>query len=291
MFLMLLQAEGKIPARVSIHGNTGGENDRICSNGKRMTNQQFFDDYVKPFADKHGIEAIMVEALDENGNKLPTIDEVLERSARIARETNADFDKMISGMWIPVFTNDKTKGRLRQACTDNKKIRAIHQEARRRGITQLRSAIGFHAGEAHRISARYLKDEDGWSIFKPQVVRKKVARDVKWLEHYYPCVDLKLNRDDIRAALLKANLPYLVTTECDHCPHQDYQRWIMHTPEVIERAAKIEEAWQGKLFFSSLRIPIKDAIKKMKERQDNLEAGKQRELPTFGCKDGAYCGI
>ena len=296
MYLFYLACQRRIPATLSITGDTGGENDRVCSNGKRMTARQFFDDYVRPMGEKHGIETLFVRSLDENSKPIITIDEMLERSAEIAKATNANFDAMIRGLCVPVFTNDKSRGRLRQSCTEKKKIRAIHQEARRRGVKTLVSAIGFHSGESHRIKARYLWDEGGFSIYKPQIKKKAkppltghILKDIKWLEHYYPCVDLRLDRNAIRLELHKHNIPYLVTTECDRCPHQDLARWKMHTPESIERTAAIESCWKGKLFFNALRIPIKDAIKEM-ERLELLK-DKREDVADFGCEDGAYCGL
>lgn len=289
MRLLQLACLKIIPATVSITADTGSELDRVCSNGKRMTNRQFFDDYVKPLAESHGIEALFVRARIKDGTEKMPVSEVIKASSLMG-EQGKDFDTMIKGLSVPVFTNDRTKGRLRQACTDKWKIRAMHQEAKRRGIKLLRSAIGFHAGESHRIKARFIGDDGQWSIFKPQVVRNDgKLHDVKWLEHYYPCVDMKQNRADIRIELLKAGIPHLVTTECDFCPHQDYSRWMMHTPEVIEEACRIEAGWQGKLFFTSKRIPLKQALQEMKEEQTRKEL--QLGLPDFGCESGAYCGI
>ena len=114
--------------------------------------------------------------------------------------------------------------------------------------------------------------------------RDGVRKPIVWLEHYYPCIDLKLNREAIRKELEKVGLPYLVTTECDWCPHQDYARWAMHTPEVIDEAAKVEAAWGGKLFFTAQRIPLKEALAQMKIAKGGAPA-------DFGCDSGGLCGI
>lgn len=284
MFLLHLAAEREIPATVSITADTGSEKDRVCSNGQRMTAREFYDGFVVPYAESHGIEPIFARSVDANKQPLPDIIDLLRSS-----KSSEVFEEMISSISVPLFTNDRTRGRLLQSCTDKWKIRAINQEARRRGITLLRNAIGYHAGECHRLKANYLKDDGGFSIYKPFSKRGEKLAPVKWLEHYYPCIDLGLDRSAIRARLQKVGLPYLITTECDCCPHQDYDRWIMHTPEVLADIASIESRWSGKLFFTSKRIPLLEAIEEM--RQERLHKESQGELPGFGCENGAYCGI
>jgi hypothetical protein len=285
IFMLHLAALGELPSRVSITADTGSELDRVCSNGERMTAPAFFERFVKPYALDHGIEALLVRAQDENQQDLPAVITKL----RSAGTGGNDFESIIKGISVPLFTNDKSRGRLRQSCTDKWKIRAINQEAKRRGVTPLRIAIGYHAGECHRLKARFIKTEDGFSIYKPQVTRDGAVKDVQWLEHYYPLIDLGLDREAIRARLVKAGLPYLITTECDCCPHQDYARWIMHTPEVIDELAAMESRWHGKLFLTDQRIPLKQALEVMRLKQIQKEA--QGELPAFGCENGAYCGI
>lgn len=250
MFLLLLASEREIPATLSITADTGSEKDRVCSTGERMSAPEFFRRYVQPFAERTGIEAVMVRAQNKFKKELEPVEDVLRASAkRACAKGEFHFDHVVKGLSVPLFTNDKSRGRLRQSCTSKWKIAAINQEAKRRGITLLRNAVGFHAGECHRIKARYLKDDGGFSIYKPQKVTGGISKDVNWLEQYYPCIDLGLDREMIRARLQKRGLPYLVTTECDMCPHQDYARWIMHTPAVLDDAARIEAAWGGKLFL------------------------------------------
>lgn len=284
MFLLMLAAQKEIPASLSITGDTGGEFDRLCSNGERMTARQFFERFVLPYASAHGIEAIMVRTLDENGQELPGLADVLAQAAE-----GQDFDDMAKGLLIPLFTKDRTRGRLAQSCTEKMKIRAIYQEAKRRGITQLRQAIGFHAMEVHRIKARYLREDAGFSIYKPQLRRGGIMRDIKWLEHYYPAVDMGLGRDQIRAILHKRGVVYLETTECDFCPHQDWSRWNRHLPEAIEDIARLEACFGGKLFFTPKRIPLKEALAEM--RQEEIEKARQGQFADFPCESGAYCGL
>lgn len=292
MLLLHLAATKQIPATLSLTSDTGSELDRVCSDGTRMTSRQFFDLHVSPYAETHGIEAVFVRSRYENNEELPPIDDVLRNSSSIGK-AGGSFDQMVKGLHVPLFTNDRSKGRLLQSCTDKWKIRAIHQEARRRGVTLLRSAIGFHFGEVDRVKSTFLRNEAGWDIWKPSIRRKNrktgvvVSKEVRWLEHYHPLIDLKLNREDIRAKLKEIGLPYLVTTECDRCPHQDYKRWMMHTPESLDETAAIEAGWGGKLFFTSKRIPLKQALEQMRVEQ----MARQAQPSLFPCESAAYCGV
>lgn len=280
MYLLYLAAKGVIPATLSITANTGSENDRTTSTGERISAPDFFARYVRPYAERHGIEAIMIRAQDKTGVPLPPLIDVL-------RGANDDLRKSVS---VPLFTNDRTAGRLRQSCTDKWKIRAIHQEARRRGITLLQSAIGFHAGESHRLKAEWLRSEAGFDYYKPYQKRKGKLVKVQWLEHYYPLIDMQMNRQQVREELEKEGIPYLTTTECDMCPHQDYSRWAAHRPEVIQEIAEIEAQWGGKLFLTDRRKPLLEALQEMKRETE--EGERQGQLfVDFGCEDGAYCGI
>lgn len=286
MYLLHLAAQRIIPATLSITADTGSENDRVCSTGERMTAPEFFQRYVQPYGERYGIETVMVRSVDKDKKPLPPLIDVLRQSQ------GDDFQSLTKGISVPLFTNDRSAGRLKQSCTDKWKVRAIHQEARRRGVKLLHSAIGFHAGEAHRLKGNFTEESGGFSYYQPLVKRKKQLTPIKWLRHYYPLIDLKLNREQIRQELERVNLPYLVTTECDMCPHQDYARWKMHTPEVINEIAKIEAKWDGKLFFTDRRIPLKEALREMAALDEIRQLqGSLFDLPDFGCESGAYCGI
>lgn len=282
MYMLYLAAQRIIPATLAITADTGSENDRVTNTGERITAPAFFQRYVRPYAEAFGIEAVMVRAQDKMGQSLPAlIDRVKSASGRESK----DFSSLTSNLGVPLFTNDRTSGRLKQSCTDKWKLRAIRQEARRRGVTHLESAIGFHAGEAHRIKAEWQCTQGGWNYYRGYTKRKSKLVPVKWMTQYYPLIDLRLNREQVREALEKEGIPYLVTTECDMCPHQDYQRWQMHTPAVLREIAEIEAGFDGKLFFTDRRVPLLNALEQMRAEKNN-----QHSL-DFGCDSGGYCGI
>ena len=69
------------------------------------------------------------------------------------------------------------------------------------------------------------------------------------------------------------------------CPHQDYQRWKMHTPEVLREIAEIEAGFNGQFYFTDRRVPLLYALERMRADNDTQPA------LDFGCDSGGYCGI
>lgn len=286
VWLLILAIRKEIPATVSISADTGWENDRIWNTGRRSTNEQYFNEVIVPLCKGSHVTPRFVRTVDENKLELDSLREIVLRDALKGRPSH-----------IPLFGSNG--GRLGQSCTDKMKIRAIRQEARRMGAKTNCNAQGIHFYEAdRRIKGRFLRMEGEWSIYQTQVTenvrdkatgeRRKVTKDIKWQTHYYPGVDRKMSRADIYRAVEKEGIPYLVSSECDLCPHQDLARWERKSPEVIEDGARIEALFKGKFFFTPLRIPLKEAIAEMK-RKRATNPGKDSDL-DFGCGN-AICGV
>jgi hypothetical protein len=121
------------------------------------------------------------------------------------------------------------------------------------------------------------------------VKRKGVEVEIKWLSHYYPLVDLQLRREKISETLVKLGIPYLQSSECDFCPHKDPARWLRSSPETLERLAKMESRYGGQFFFTEYRIPLLDAIVRMRKSvQENPSL--LNDEAEFGCGN-AVCGV
>lgn len=282
MFLMTLAADGKIPARVSITADTGAELDCVWNNGRRSSAEEYFVEVVAPFAKENGIDARFVRSVDKFKKPLPPL---LEHLKEVIAQGKLKSAKM------PLFGSEG--GRLLQVCTDKWKIRAIRQEARRMGATRLVTAQGIHFAEAGRrvkgIKLPYKwGDNDEWTIYQDtkfvKVDDEKVEVAEKWCRHYYPMVDLEYGRTTAQVELKRRGIPYLVTSQCDACPHNDLDRWLRHAPEVLVEIAEVETSMGGKFFFTDERVPLMQAleIKKAKPRS-TLE-------PSFGC-EGGICGV
>lgn len=288
MWLFLMGCRRQIPATVSFTSDTGWENDRTWSNWRKSSLKEYFDEVIIPLSTKYDFPAKFIRSVDENKNPLPDLLTQVERAAA---------DGSARGIHIPMFGSKG--GRLRQSCTDKWKIRAINQEGRRMGAKTMCSAQGIHIGEAaRRVKGRFLRMEGQWSIYQtttmenrkqPDGTKIKVERVVKWLTHYYPLVDLGINRNECQRLIVNEKIPYLLSSECDGCPHKDLTRWERTDPEVLARLAATEARLNGQYFFTDRRIPLLDAIKLMQEQRAK-DPERFKVEADFGCQN-AICGV
>lgn len=281
MYLLYLASQGVIPARVSITADTGAERDRLWSIGERSSAEDYFNKVVKPLAEGWGIEARFVRARRKDGVSLPTLWQHTKEMIAQGK---------LSAIRMPLFGS--RGGRLRQVCTSRWKVAAIRQEARRLGAKNVRSAQGIHMGEAaRRVKGANPRFENGFWTYNDidGTTRDGRPRVVKWASHYYPLVDQVIHRRTVETELCRLNIPYLVTSECDCCPHKDAARWLRTSPEMIEEIASWEAKMNGQFFFTAQRIPLQQAVKQMqamRAAQGNIFD----DTVEFGCGNGV-CGV
>lgn len=248
---LVLRKRKLLRADVSMTADTGSENDCLWSTGERTDAREFYEKVIVPYCREIGIDAVFVRTNDKDGNPLPPLHE-----AMILGDTPK---------FVPVFGS--RMGRMRQECTDKWKIRAMSQEARRRGATTLRSAIGLNYGEMDRVSGRVVGKSklDGYTTFQCGTTNKAgVFEAVKWQTKYYPFIDRKMNREDCQKLCDEEGLPYIVSSQCDMCPHKNGDRWQRSTPATVEWAAGLEARFGGNFFLTDQRIPLQLAIPNMK---------------------------
>ena len=248
LYLIIMAGEGRFLADVVITADTGWENDMLWTTGKRTTAKEYFERITKPLAEKYGIEAVFVRTVDKTGEKYPPIPDMQNRSS-------PDGSKHKTLIDIPLFGS--RGGRLMQACTSKWKIAAIRQELRRRGAKTATTYLGLTVDEVHRM--------------KPS--------DVKWCGIKWPLIEARLYRASIMANLEQRNIPYLVSTECDGCPHKNAARWKRTDPKMIDELAEFEKQFNGEFFLTDQRIPLKNALAKMNNGQMSL----------FDSCDSGYC--
>lgn len=226
MYMMVLAHQKKIPATLSITADTGWENDCLLSNGQRVTAQEFYNDIIRQIGIEFGIKTAFVRSQDKDGKPLPALGEQMRKG-------------IIPG--VPTFGSNG--GRLTQGCTGKYKIRAIRQELRRRGATTARCALGLTMDEVHRM---------------------KQNVDVAWHKVYWPLINERLYRVTIEDRLNDLGIPFMVTSQCDGCPHQDYARWSRLKGETISDIIEIEAGLNGTQFLTDRRKPLSEALEDMK---------------------------
>jgi hypothetical protein len=236
LFLIVLAGEGYFQADIVIVADTGWETDMLWSTGNRTDSQTFFNQITKPLAESYGISAVFVRSKKRDGTSYPPIP-----------------DMQYPGLEdLPLFGSKG--GRLLQTCTSKWKIQAIRQELRRQGAITATTYLGLTVDELHRI-----KDND-----------------VKWETLSWPLIGYpnriswegKLSRNHVSEQLCKRNIPFLLTSQCDGCPHKDYYRWSNNTTEKIKELAEFEYRWEGEQFLTNLRKPLLIALEEMKLKKN-----------------------
>lgn len=296
--LLLMAIRGELDATVSITADTGWELDKLWNTGRRSTAREYYDEVIVPLCKGSRVTPYFVRAQNKNGDDLAPLEEWLKRAAN---------DGAVSG--IPLYGS--RGGQEIQTCTDKMKIRACRQMARRLGAKTNHNYQGIHFHEAdRRTKGIFLRMDGKWAVYQTTILENKkdaagnkvidaatgkpvkVHKIIKWQTHGYPLVDLRMSRADVYAAVEREGIPYLISSECDGCPHKDLDRWERTTPETIDRLAGIEATFNGQKFLTDLRIPLKDAIAAMREkRAAQIAAGTYRPRDTdFGCKNDT-CGL
>jgi hypothetical protein len=284
MALFLMACYLEIPATASITADTGWEKDRTWSNGRKSSLREYFDEVVAPLGAEYGVKTLFVRAADKHGKPLMGLIEHTRWCATTGKFNN---------LKIPMFGSKG--GRMGQSCTEKWKIRAINQTLRKLGAKTACTAQGIHIHEAaRRVKGTYLRKEGEWSIYQTTQrktvkladgTKGKVEVPIKWLTHYYPHVDLGCSRSVCQLKVQSAGIPYLISSECDGCPHKDYPRWERTSQEVIEELAEVEKLFNGLWFFTPERIPLIQAIEVMRGKYE----ANQPE-PDFGCEQ-PVCGV
>lgn len=246
LYLIVMAGERKIRADVVITADTGWELDCLWNTGERSTAKEFWERVTKPLANSYGIDAVFVRAQDREGNELPAI-----QDAQFLADGKVKID-------IPMFGS--RGGKLSQSCTEKWKKAAIRQELRRRKAKTATSALGLTMDEVHRMR----------------------AGDVQWERLYWPLIDARLYRASTVERLADMGIPYLVSTQCDGCPHKDLPRWQSTSPDVIRDLTEWERQFGGEFYITRNLKPLDVAL---------VEMQKQESLSMFEPCDSGYCFV
>lgn len=247
IFLIVAAGEGLFPADVVITADTGWENDMLWDNGRRTDARTFFEEVTKPLAEEYGMQAFFVRTKDEHGKPYPNLQDVQWPGTED----------------IPMFGS--RGGKLQQSCTSKWKKQGIRQKLRELGAQTATTHLGITIDEVDRI--------------KPNT-------DVKWETLAWPLVindkGIKYYRATINEELERRGIPYLVTSECDGCPHKDIHRWNRLSPDTLAELSEFEKRFKGEFFLTRQCIPLIDSIEAMNN-------GMPENNIFDGCGDGGYC--
>ena len=244
LYMLVMAGEGVFPADVVITADTGWENDMLWSTGERTTAKEYFERVTRPMAEKYGMDAMFIRTRNREGNDIPAIQD----KQYLAEDGTVVVD-------IPLFGS--RGGRLMQACTEKWKQRGIRQELRRRGAKTATTNLGLTMDETHRMK----------------------RNTMQWERLAWPLIEHRLYRATIFKRLEEAGIPYLLSTECDGCPHKNAVRWKRTSSKTIEELAEFEQRFNGEYFLTDQRIPLREALKNMDDGQ----------ISMFDACDSGYC--
>jgi 3'-phosphoadenosine 5'-phosphosulfate sulfotransferase (PAPS reductase)/FAD synthetase len=141
----------------------------------------------------------------------------------------------------PLYTapeNGGREGMLTRDCTVDFKVaviqRAIRGEMRRTGDKQVVQWIGISLDE---------------------VIRMKLSR-VKYSEHRWPLIEMRMNRNDCLRWMEKKGYPTPPRSACVYCPHKDTNEWRRLRDED-------EVGWQRAVEFDA---KIRNGIHKVRQK-------------------------
>lgn len=182
-------------------------------------------------------------------------------------------DAMSGSMFasIPFYLQHKdgTRGILRRQCTNEYKLKPLNKEIRRRGATAKNPTevwIGISLDEVHRM---------------------KPAR-VKFTEHIWPLIDMRMDRHACRAWLEDHWSWPVPKSACIGCPFRRNPAWRALAPEEFEDAATFEERMQELLTAKLSEVPyLHDSLVPL--RDVYLEGDDQPDL--FGNECEGMCGV
>lgn len=240
----------RLKSRLSITADMQeAEDDRLWSTGRRSGTKEYFDEIVKPYGKQHGVEAVLIRKRNKQGEEIPSLLSQVEK-----------------GVMEGIPTYGSRGGQNIRSCTEKYKISAVRQELRRRGALTADSALSLTYDELDRV--------------KPS--------KVKWNPIWYPLIELKLTRHDVKAILDQRQFPYLASTECFFCPLQNYWRWGKLTEATIARAEAIENGFDGQ-YLTDERVPLRQALE-IKKLKYERKVGDSSQLELFTCDTAGYCG-
>lgn len=235
--LLVLAAQGRIDFPLFLMANVGDDSEHPAT-------LAYVRDVATPYARAQGIELVVVQKRDRDGNPVTLYD-------RLTRPGS-----MSTG--IP-HRSRKDGPPLSRSCTVSFKAEVIVKELKRRGATRDNPAtvgLGISLDEIHRVNTR---------------------REVDHERIVYPLVGigeetgLKLTRDDCQRVIREAGIPVPPKSSCYFCPFHRDTAWAdlaRETPDLFEKAAQLEEHLDrrqranGKhpVYLTRHGIPLRDAI-------------------------------
>lgn len=177
--------------------------------------------------------AVIVDTERENSSTWNYYGEILQPElARVGldlkRVKKSDFATVDlyrnDDLLIPAFTTETgTIGKLPTFCSNEWKQRVVRRYLRSIGVTDCDLWLGISINEADR-----MKDSG-----------------LKWLQHVYPLIDLKMTVDDCLRVIAEVGWPEPYWSSCWMCPNKGKQEWLALSDDDFRKAQNFEREIQA----------------------------------------------
>jgi len=160
---------------------------------------------------------------------------------------------------IPLFTEtdgDKPKGQLRRQCTNEFKIKPITRK--------IRELVGLKKGQRGGNETRVIQ----WIGISLDEIQRMRDSHLKWAEHRWPLVDLRMKRHDCLRWMEKNGYPKPPRSACTYCPYHSNHEWKrmkdndpQSWTEAVEMDKLIRHGVKGtkeKLFLHPTLVPLEE---------------------------------
>ena len=158
---------------------------------------------------------------------------------------------------LPFFTEtvgDKPKGIMRRQCTNEFKIKPITRK--------LRELIGLKPRQRGGKETRVIQ----WIGISLDEIQRMRDSHLKWVEHRWPLVDLRMKRHDCLRWMEKNGYPKPPRSACTYCPYHSDHEWRRmknNDPQSWTEAVKMDKLIRNgvrgtkeKLFLHASLVPL-----------------------------------
>jgi hypothetical protein len=226
MAVMILQSQGKLnqPYDEYVWANVGDDSENPAT-------IKYYHDVVIPFAAKHNIKLVERQKL-----RFGQPDTVYEATVR---------DN--SSIPIPIVFPDSGFGN--RTCTEDFKIKVVHDHAVKLKKSHVVMGIGFSTDERRRSVNRW----QGWHNViwtRDKKGQWKMGKRLGfWQLYEFPLLDLNMSRTSCVNIIEQSGLPMAPKSACWFCPFTSRAVWIdrkQQEPELFAKAVEFENALNSK---------------------------------------------
>lgn len=237
MAVLVLAAQGKVDYKTFLFCNVGADSEHPDT----LT---YVKEIAQPYALKHGLHLIELQKIKRDG-QTETIYQRLTRpgsrsigipvrmsnGAPGRRSCTVDFKIEVCDHWL------KDHG-VNMALAFEKKLAKMLARDREMDLLSLSSDELLALARFPRPLARV-----GLGISLDEFQRMRNDSGVEWKKLEYPLIDLRIDRNQCKEIIRRADLPVPPKSSCWFCPYHSLSVWQemrLHQPDLFQKAVALE---------------------------------------------------